>query len=150
MKNKLNLRSFLTVFVAVVSMTLSASCEKESIIDATRLPDEAQSFISTYFSTANVVTVMKEGSGVFAEYDVMLADGTRLSFDRNGEWTDVDCGSLAVPAGIVPGEISTKVAELYPKSLITGIDRDSEGYEVELDNGVELSFSKKLALKEVD
>lgn len=150
MKNKMNFRSLLTVLTAIVSMTLSLSCEKDSIIDATRLPDEAQSFISTYFSTTNVVTVMKEGSGIFAEYDVMLADGTKLSFDRNGEWTDVDCGHSAVPAGIVPEQISTKVAELYPQSLIVGIDRDSEGYEVELDNGIDLSFNKKLTLKEVD
>ncbi len=150
MKNKLNLRSLLTVSVAIVSMILSASCEKDSIIDDTRLPDEAQSFISTYFSATNVVTVMKEGSGLFTEYDVVLADGTKLSFNRNGEWTDVDCGNSAVPAGIVPEEISAKVTELYPNCLIVDIERDSEGYEVELDNGVDLSFSKKFALKEVD
>ena len=150
MKKKMNLRSLLALLVATVSMTLFASCDKDSFIDTAQLPAEAQTFIDTYFASSKVVTVMKEGTGLWAEYDVNLADGTSITFDHKGEWTDVDCGLAAVPAGIVPEQIASKVAELYPSQFITDIDRDFEGYEVELNNGVDLSFNKKFVLKEVD
>ncbi len=147
---KMNLRSLMTLLVVTVSITLLASCDKDSFIDTTQLPAEAQTFIDTYFASAKVVTVMKEGTGPRAEYDVNLADGTSLSFNHKGEWTDVDCGLTAVPAGIVPEQIVLKINELYPLNFITNIDREHDGYGIELDNGVDLSFNKKFILKEVD
>lgn len=146
---KMNLRSLLALLAISVSMSFLASCDRESFVDDDALPTSAQTFLQTYFPSAQIVSVMQEGSGLWAEYEVMLADGSQLSFNHKGEWRDVDCAGKAVPAGIVPEAIRQKVASLYPTAAVVEISRDDNGYEVELDNGVELEFNKKYVMKEI-
>lgn len=146
----MNLRSLMAIVVAVVSLTVFTSCDKEAFIDEAALPTAAQTFIKNYFPSAQIAGVMKEGSGRWAEYDVTMTDGIQLSFNHKGEWRDVDCGGKAVPADLVPQAIRDKVAQLYPQAVIVEISRDNDGYDVELDNGIDLEFNKKYVLREVD
>lgn len=145
----MNLRSLLALLAVTATMTFLVSCDRESFIDDDALPTSAQTFLQTYFPSAQIVSAMQEGSGRWAEYEVMLADGSQLSFNHKGEWRDVDCAGKAVPAGIVPEAIQQKVTTLYPTAVVVEISRDDNGYEVELDNGIELEFNKKYVMKEI-
>ena len=82
--------------------------------------------------------------------DVVMTDGVKLEFNKDGSWTEVDCQYSAVPAGIVPAQIVQKVADLYPNAKIVKIDRDKKEYEIKLDSKVELTFDMKFNLVEVD
>ena len=146
----MNLRSLMALVVAVVSLTVFTSCDKEAFIDEAALPATAQTFIKNYFPGAQIAGVMKEGSGHWAEYDVTMTDGTQLSFNHKGEWRDVDCVNKAVPADLVPQAIQDKVVQLYPQAVIVEISLDHNGYDVELDNGIDLEFNRKYVLKEMD
>ena len=51
---------------------------------------------------------------------------------------------------IVPQPILTFVRKHYPDSHICKVERDRKGYEVKLDNRLELTFGAKFRLIEVD
>ena len=80
----------------------------------------------------------------------MFADGTKVDFAANGEWTSVECKGKAVPAGIVPQQIEAYVKQNYPDAHIRKIDRDRTDYEVSLSNRLELTFNKNFKLIEID
>ena len=83
-------------------------------------------------------------------YDVQLVNGTEVSFDSKGDWTEVDGKRSEVPAFFIPKEIKKQVNEMFPGEKITKIEKDSRKYEVELTNDVELKFDRKFNIREID
>ncbi|MDO4771380.1 PepSY-like domain-containing protein [Porphyromonas sp.] len=141
-KMKMMLTSALLLLVTLVG------CDKDDkIIAPTDLPNAAQTFISTHFPGKDVVLVKTDDSG----YDVVLSDGSKIDFDRNGNWEDVESRTTQVPDGIVPQPILTYVNTTYPDAKILKISRDRRDYEVDLSNGKELKFdAKTFKLIEID
>ena len=107
---------------------------------------EAQSFIKTHFANVKVLQVTKE----FAEYEVILADRSRLEFDRSGNWKEVNCRSGAVPESVIPSRIQTYIKGNYSSDGIRAIERNKRGYEVKLSSGFELKFDKNCNFKRID
>ena len=136
-----------TKFLSVLSIGLMcvafASCkddEPDKTMSYDSLPKAAQSFISTYFSNARVTTVTWDKTD--QTYDVTLSNRFELSFDKAGDWTDVDApDGYLVPDGIVPAKISNYVYSTYPGEGINEIEKISTGYEVELLSGLGLLFN---------
>ena len=83
-------------------------------------------------------------------YDVIFTDGSKVEFDRKGDWTEVDCLAIPLPPGIVPKAITEAVKSQYPDAKVTKIERDHREYEVKLTNRVELTFNKKMQLIDID
>lgn len=83
-------------------------------------------------------------------YDVMFQSGAKLEFYENGDWKEIDCKYLAVPAGIVPEQILTVANGYHPGLPIVQIERDVREYEVKLINGVELTFDMRFNLTDYD
>jgi hypothetical protein len=81
---------------------------------------------------------------------VVFTDGSKLEFDRRGNWTDVDCKGTQVPAGIVPQQIVDYVEANYAGATIRNIDRDTRDYEVSLSNRLELKFNMQFMLIDID
>ena len=73
-----------------------------------------------------------------------LADGTEIEVDANGNWIEIECFRRALPDGIVPQPIVDYVAQNYPNGVIVTIERDDNGYEIELRDGTELKFDNDL------
>ena len=46
--------------------------------------------------------------------------------------------------------MEAKAAELYPDSRVTEIERGRKGYELKLDNGMELTFGTDFRLLDID
>ena len=84
------------------------------------------------------------------DYKVVFVNGAKVEFTKNGEWKDVECKYGEVPAALVPQQIRDYVAKNFAGRKIVSIDRDKRGYEVKLDNGLELKFDLKFRLIEVD
>lgn len=55
-----------------------------------------------------------------------------------------------VPAALVPEVIRTQVNQMYPNTIITKYSIDRRNQEVELINGIELTFDKVGRLLEAD
>ena len=141
------------IFLTLACMfTLAANvcADNYQPINLTQLPEKAQTFLSTYFPEAKVSLVRKEIDVIEFSYDVFFNDGSKVEFDRKGNWTEVDCFTHPLPSGIVPEAISKVINTHYPASQTTKIERDRNEIDVKLDNRVELTFNKHLKLIDID
>jgi hypothetical protein len=137
--------------VAVLLLTLSVACAKsDRPVKVTELPVAAQTFLKSYFPDVAVSFAKLDDEFVYKEYEVMLADGSKVEFNGDGEWKNVDCKAYAVPAGIIPEQIKAYVERTYPGAKIMQIDRDRRDYEVSLSNRLELTFDKRFNLVDID
>lgn len=130
--------------IAAILAFIFTSCSSESYShDAQNLPDKAKSVISQYFKSS--ITLVKEEKEAFSgkEYEVVLANGSEITFDSDGEWKSIDTPvSMAVPQALVLPSISSYVAANHAGTFIVGIEKNKKGFEVELANGVEIQFNK--------
>lgn len=131
--------------IAIAFCTAFAACSKESYShDATNLPQKAKTTLSQNFTAAvSLVKVEKSGLGGTEEYEVVLTNGTEITFKANGDWESVETpNNIAVPSGLVPTAITNFVREKHAGALIVGIDKEKNGFDVELSNGLEIKFDK--------
>ncbi len=141
------------IFIAlacVFTLVTNACADNYQPISRTQLPEKAQTFLSTYFPEAKVSLVRKEIDVMELSYDVIFTDGSKVEFDRKGNWTEVDCLTHPLPAGIVPDGISKVISTHYPEVQAIKIERDHREIDVKLSNRVELTFNKHLQLIDID
>jgi hypothetical protein len=118
-------------------MTLNVFASNDRPITFKELPQKSQQFITTHFSGVEVLSVTVDD-----DYEVYLANGSKVEFTLQGEWKEVKCPGSAVPAAIIPAAISKYVKTNFANSNIIKIDKKYSGYEIELNNGMELKFDK--------
>lgn len=139
----------------IASVCLFALCtvcfaDIDKPIEVNNLPSAARTTMQKFFPKEKV-TLVKSELGFFEKsYDVIFTSGTKIEFDRNGEWKEISCKGAPVPASLVPTAITKYVGEKYPGVQITGIEKDRSGYDVKLSNRIELEFDKKFRLTDID
>ena len=111
--------------------------------DINVLPAAAQTILKNNFkSEVNHIKIEKDWGRV-SEYDVILSDGSEITFDTAGNWKDIEVKRTAsVPDSFIPQEIATYVKQNQKNAKITGIEKNRSGYEIELSNGVDMKFNK--------
>ena len=133
-----------------VLSTTAVRADDDKAITVDQLPQKAQQFIKKYFPEEKIAYAKMDRDFFDTKYDVVFTNASKIEFLKNGEWKEIDCRHTVVPAGIVPAQITKKIAELYPKAKVTEIDRDTRDYEVKLDNQIELTFDLKFNLIDID
>ena len=118
-------------------MTLNAFAFNDRPVTFQQLPQKAQQFINTHFKGVEFLSATVDD-----DYEVYLANGTKVEFTLQGEWKEVKCPGSAVPTAIVPAAITKYVKAQFPNSIIVKIDKKYGGYDVELNNDMELKFDK--------
>lgn len=143
-KNIMLMLSALTV--AILSATTLAACSKDGVISPDQMPNKAKNFIETYFPDCSIIEVEYglDDDDFYREkdYDVELSCSVEIEFNKNGEWMSVDCSHNQVPDGIVPEAILGYVKQQYPDNFITSIEKERNGYDVELNYDIDLKFDK--------
>ncbi len=136
-------KAFLFLAAAFLGLALLTACDDDDDkrINPSALPDAAKSFITQYFPTQTILVVERSGDGDHRRYEVWLNDGTELKFNHEGLWTEVDCKTGALPAGILLPEIETYIAENYPNAVAQEVERTNEGFDVEISTRQHLIFS---------
>lgn len=143
-KSLKSVTSLLVALAAVVFVSTACSKADDEIISKSALPQSAQKVIDTYFSGEKISRVVRDSSSSGrVEYEVDFVSGRDIEFNSKGAWTSIDCKGSKVPAGLVPQAIRNYVANNAPGLYIVTIDRDRKGYEIELNNGVEMVFDSK-------
>lgn len=138
------------ILACVFTIVTNANADNYHPINVSQLPEKAQTFLTTYFPEAKVSLARKEFDVTELSYDVIFTNGSKVEFDRKGEWTEVDCLTQPLPAGIVPATIEKVIKEQYPDAKATKIERDRREIDVKLSNRVELTFNKKMQLIDID
>ena len=134
------MKRFIAILAVVFGVTFAASAE-EKAIEVSQLPKAAQEFISTHFGTVAVLRAHSDKDILDVDYEVRLEDGTEIDFDSDGEWMEVKNKHLGISKSFIPEEIVTYAETNYAKQKIVAIDRGPRDYEIELSNGLELTFS---------
>ena len=112
--------------------------------DVNILPEAAQIVLKQNFkSDVSHIKIGKE-FGRIREYDVILTDGSEISFDKHGNWKEVETRrSASVPSALIPRPISNFIHDNQQSANVTGIEKKNYGYEVELSNGKDIRFTEK-------
>ena len=138
------MKKVLVLLFSVIALNVYAFADKP--VTYAQLPQKAQQFITKYFSGVEFLSAKLDDG----DYEVKLVDGTEIEFTTAGEWKKVDCRTRAVPSALVPEAIAKYVKGKFPKNLITKIEKKHNGFEIELDNDLELKFDKNGNFLRVD
>jgi len=135
-------KSILLAAVVVCLMTCLSSCGEKPVAPA-ELPEAIQTFVQQTFPGQTITLAQKDRELFGTEYEVVLANGTQVTFGSDNVWEKINCQTQPVPATVVPQAIASNVQTNFPETMIVKIDKESYGYDVELNNGVELKFDKQ-------
>ena len=109
-------------------------------VNAIDIATDIVTFVNTHFPEASILSCNQTEH----YYRVILSDNTKVYFTQAFEWVEVNCehSSIygAVPASLVPEQIAAYVTANYPNQHIDEIERENNGWEIELSNDVELKF----------
>lgn len=125
--------AFLLLAAAGLSL---AACSSESVSgDMNDMPQAVQTAVKDNFKSEVVKAKVEKNAVGADEYEVTLADGTKVKYE-NDQWEEVKVPmGQSVPNAFVPEAIRNYVAEKHAGMSIYKIDRDNKGYDVDLSNG---------------
>ena len=118
--------------------------------DAKQLPLVARNFINRHFTRPQISYIKIDSEFLSKKYEVVLSDRTKIEFNGDGEWEEVDGRGDNTPTSIIPAHIKQYVEANYPGVSFTKIERDRGEVEVELTNRLSLTFNKKGQLIDID
>ena len=137
------MKKLILAFIAIVSFGFSTAMAQNTNPAITQ-------FVEQYFPKATVQMVMPDEDDI----DVVLNDYTKIEFKLNFEWKKVDCEHsttfTSVPATLVPEQITAYVNANFPNATIKKLEKKYMGWEIELNNGLELKFNKNFKVMEID
>ena len=145
---KRTIKKMMVMVCSVVLFSTTACADKNKPIQVNELPAKAQTVLTTHFSGQKVALTIKENG--FDGYDVVLQNGTKLEFDRKGNLTEVDCKQGTVPTKLIPQPIKSYVQANYSGQNIKKIEIDKGKHEIELSNGLDITFNKRFKVIDID
>lgn len=137
-----------TLFVAVLALMLGSCNDKP--VPATEVPANCQTFIKQYFPDQAITYAEKDLSWFSYKYEVILADGTHVEFDTDNIWHKIECPMKGVPIAALPVPVANYLNTSNPGVAVQKIEKESDGYDLELINGIELKLNEQGALMEMD
>lgn len=133
-------KSILTLML-LVSVIFCASARDQWSRDVNTLPQAARTVLANNFKAKVSVIKIDKDFGSISEYEVVLGDGTEITFDSKGNWKDVEVSrGKQVPAKMFPAGITNYVKANHRNAKVVGIERKRGGFEVELSDGTDLKF----------
>ena len=144
------LRILMIAICCMVSCNMVANAGNDKPIPVNALPAKAQTLLSQHFNGQKVMLATIESGVVSRSYDVVLQNGTKLEFDKKGNLTEIDCKQDTVPDQLIPQAIRNYLMENYPAQAVKKLEMNKNEYEVELANGLDLTFNKHFQLIDID
>lgn len=152
----MTMKKFLIITAAVILATTGAMAATCCVVDDDKpitfdeLPAAAKAFVDKHFAKEQLSHATLDRGIIDDEYKVVFTSGTKLEFDGDGEWREVDCRYSNVPTAIVPNKIRDYVKAHYPNSKITELKREHGNWEAKLTGGLELTFNKEFKIIDID
>ena len=113
--------------------------------DTGKLPQSSQDFLKKHFSSEQVVKVEKNDNWYNWDkdemYEVKLANGIKLDFNKTGEVTEIDSKEgFTIPPEALPQAIRSYLDQNDLSSEVVSWEKEDDGHEVQLADGRELEF----------
>lgn len=144
------MRIVMIAICCMMSFNIVANAGNDKPINVNELPAKAQTLLSKHFKGQKVMLATIESGVVSRSYDVVLRNGTKLEFDKKGNLTEIDCKQGFVPSQLIPQPIKNYLKENYRGEAVRKIELNKKEYEVELTNGIDLTFNKHFQLIDID
>ena len=123
--------------LATAALAIAPAMADDVPITVEKLPAKAQEFLKANFAKNSVVSAMHDRDFTDNDYTVYLDNGVKVEFDGSGKWDSI---KGAVPSAVIPAKIKNYLSQHYASFNVVKIDRKRYGYEVELNNDLELKF----------
>ena len=124
--------------MALICLMTSVACNADDkMIPVEKLPAAAKDFVKQEFPGKKIIYAEKDWNS----YECRLDDGTKIEFNKKGTWKKVDSHHVALPKDIVPVAIQEYVTSHFPGCVVTKIDKERYGYDIELSNDLDLKFN---------
>ena len=143
-------RILMIAICCMVSCNMAANAGNDKLISVNALPAKAQTLLNNHFNSQKVMLATIESGVVSRSYDVVLQNGTKLEFDKKGNLTEINCKQGIVPALLIPQAIKNYLKDNYAGQSVKKIEMNKNEYEVELTNGLDLTFNKHFQLIDID
>lgn len=144
------MRILMIAICCMMSFNIVANAGNDKPINVNELPAKAQTLLSKHFKGQKVMLATIASGVVSRSYDVVLRNGTKLEFDKKGNLTEIDCKQGIVPSQLIPQPIKNYLKENYRGEIVRKIELNKKEYEVELANGIDLTFNKHFQLIDID
>lgn len=143
-------RILMIAICCMVSCNMVANAGNDKPISVNALPAKAQTLLNQHFNGQKVMLATIETGVISKSYDVVLQNGTKLEFDKKGNLTEIDCKQGIVPVQLIPQTIKNYLNNNYAGQSVKKIEMNKNEYEVELTNGLDLTFNKHFQLIDID
>ncbi len=141
------------ILFAVTAMFMfagAAFADDDRIIQFDQLPAKAKEFVKQYFPDEKVSYVKEEADFMELSYEVVFAKGSKVEFNGQGIWKEVDCRYSTLNEALVPVQIREYVKKNFPDVQFVKIEKGYRDYEVKLTNRLELTFDANFNLIDID
>lgn len=139
-------KNLIVLMSLIMTMCLPAMADHDRVITFEQLPAQAQQLLKTHFADKVPLIVTVD----WDDYNVVYQSGEKVEFDKKGNWKELDCKVSQVPTALIPEQIKATVNKTFPGALVIKLDRDRRGYDVKMNNGMELEFNKQFQIVEID
>ena len=144
------LKILMITIYCMVSCNMVANADNDKPISVNALPTKAQTLLNNHFNGQKVMLATIESGVISRSYDVVLKNGTKLEFDKKGNLTEIDCKQATVPVQLIPQAIKEYVKDNYAGQSVKKFEIKRNEYEIELSNGLDLTFNKHFQLIDID
>lgn len=139
------------ILLPLIALILCLPVMAEDIeIKPEQLPEKAQNIIAKAFPEGKIKKANIEKRASLMQYEVKISGGVKLQFSKDGSLTECECTKGTVPDMLIPSKIRSFIAKEFPKNSVVRIEHDSKIYEIDLDDGTELSFNSAYRLIDID
>ena len=143
-------RILMIAICCMVSCNIVANAGNDKPISVNALPAKAQTLLNNHFNNQKVMLATIESGIINKSYDVVLQNRTKLEFDKKGNLTEIDSKQGIVPVQLIPQAIKNYLKDNYAGQSVKKIEMNKNEYEVELTNGLDLTFNKHFQLIDID
>ena len=137
---------FVMLLAVMLTLNFNLKADNDQVITFEQLPVTAQELHKQYFADKVPLIVTMD----WDDYTIHYQSGEKIEFNKQGEWKEVNCRVSAVPTGLIPEQIKTHIKTTFPGTTIINIDRGRRGYEVKLNNGLEIEYNSTFQVIDID
>lgn len=140
------------VLAFMVALAIPAAKAERVPMPVDKMPSQVQTFLNDYYPGQQVADSWAKMMRPTTEpmwYRVNLQNGTKLQFDLQGNWNQVNAkkSDAAVSIDLLPNDARKVISEQYPNEKIKSVKFKKDQYKITLSNGQKLTFDKTYGLK---
>lgn len=128
------------VFAIILMIAIRAEGHEYKLIKLSQTPVETQTFINTHFAQCQIAIAKQETEWLETIYNIVFTDGSKLEFDKHGQWKTINCSYTHVPMSIIPSGIQEYLKHHHKELQVILIERTKERYYLKLSDGENLNF----------